>query len=157
MEDKSQLLQIPGNWNIPYNYTAGKTASRFLIELRDNQKILGTKCTKCKRVFIPPRSFCESCFIAIGENAWVELGKEGTIEAFTIVPVEFPGAPKPPYAIAYVKVDGADTAIANFLEGVDLTDVRTAGKKIRIGGRAKIKFKDVREARITDFVFEYIG
>ena len=48
--------------NVPYNWWAGDTASKFLCALRDEQKILGTKCGKCSRVFVPPRKNCPTCF-----------------------------------------------------------------------------------------------
>ncbi len=34
--------------NLTFNYAAGETASRFLIALRDEKKIHGTRCPACR-------------------------------------------------------------------------------------------------------------
>ena len=80
----NELLQIPGEWHIKYNYTAGEVASRFLLEVRNNKKIMGTRCDKCTKVYVPPRKFCEECFVTATE--WVELDNVGEIESFTFGP-----------------------------------------------------------------------
>ena len=74
----TELLQVPGEWHIKYNYTAGEVASKFLLEVRDNKKIMGTRCDKCKKVYVPPRKFCEECFVPTTE--WVEVENVGEIE-----------------------------------------------------------------------------
>ncbi len=57
--------------NVPYSWWAGDTASKFYITLRDEKKIMGTKCAACNKVFLPPRKICPSCFTentAVGEH-----------------------------------------------------------------------------------------
>lgn len=149
-----ELLYVPGKWDINFSYAAGKTVSYFLTQIRDHRKIMGIKCPKCQRVMVPPRSFCERCFIPVED--WVELGNEGTIEAFTIVHDAFEGSPPPPYAIAYVKLDGADTALANFVDGLDLSDVKKATRELKIGCRVRVEFARKRQGRITDFKYRIV-
>lgn len=88
-EKEIELIYIPGKWDINYRYSAGKTVSYFLTRIRDYRKIMGIKCSKCQRVIVPPRSFCERCFIPISD--WVELGNKGSVEAFTFVYETFEG------------------------------------------------------------------
>lgn len=150
----TEHITIPGHWDIEYEYAAGETASRFLTELRDNQRILGRQCPDCERVLAPPRSFCEQCYCDTGE--WVEIGSGGVVEAFTIVPNDLGSGPEAPYAVAYVKLDDADTAMVNEVEGVDLSDVDAAAEKLSLGTRLKATFDpaDEREGEITDFHYE---
>jgi hypothetical protein len=152
---KVELLSVPGEWNLPYNYSAGETVSKFLIEIRDNARITATKCKQCNRVLMPPRSYCERCFISIKDN-WVELPPKGTLEAFTIVTNRFEGLPDPPYVICYVKLEGADTTIPHFLKGVDLSNIKKAQQAIKVGMPVRLIFKDKakREGRMTDFHVE---
>lgn len=152
MKETGEVLEIPGRWDISYSYSAGLTASRFFSELKSGGRFLSTKCSKCGRVYLPPRSFCERCFVKIDQ--WVPLGLEGRVETFTLVYERFEGFPDPPYVVAYVKIDGADTAMANYIEGVDLSDKEAALKRLKIGMKVKAVFKDMREGRMTDFVFE---
>jgi uncharacterized OB-fold protein len=101
---------------------------------------------------VPPRPFCDRDFVET--EGTVELGSEGVIELFTIVYHRIQGLPEPPYAIAYVRPDGADTAIVNFVRGVDLTEPSSAVAALAIGTRARICFADDRVGRMTDFWFE---
>jgi uncharacterized OB-fold protein len=155
MQNKVQLLTVPGKWDLTYNYSAGETISRFLNELRDKGKIIATKCWQCNRVLLPPRSFCERCFVPIKDN-WVELSPKGTLEAFTIVTSKFEGLPDPPYVICYIKLEGADTSFPHFLTGIDLSDTDKARQKIKVGMSVHLVFKDrgKREGRMSDFRVE---
>jgi hypothetical protein len=85
---------------------------------------------------------------------WVKVKNAGTIEAFTIVCEKFEGLPDPPYAIAYVLLEGASTAMANFVKGIDLNNIEEALKHIKIGVRVRVVFKRKRRGRITDFWYE---
>jgi uncharacterized OB-fold protein len=148
------LLRLPGSWNFDYTYFAGETASRFFAELRDNKRILGRRCPSCQRLVIPARSYCDACYVEMGD--WEPVGETGTIEAFTILTRAFPGLPEPPLVIAFVTLDGADSAVLNFVEGVDLGDQDAAGAYLFDNDRVRVVFSDNREGRITDFHFESI-
>ncbi|MFB0561843.1 MAG: Zn-ribbon domain-containing OB-fold protein [Candidatus Lokiarchaeia archaeon] len=155
MKKEEELMKIPGRWNIKYEYAAGRTATRFFREIRDNKRIMGIRCPSCGRVMVPPRDFCERCYVTASE--WVECKPEGVLESFTIVAEQFEGLPEPPYVIAYVKLDGSDTAMVNFLEGVDLSNIQEAAKKLNLGSRVKVIFKDERRGGINDFVYKLEG
>jgi uncharacterized protein len=148
----NQLVTIPGLWDFQYQYFAGATASRFFKALLHEGRIYGTRCPGCKRVLVPARSFCDACFV--DTEGWIETGPSGLLEVFTIVGTQFPGLPPPPFVIGYVTLDGADTAILNRLEGIDLSDIdKAAGKLMERRMRVTAQFSQKREGRITDFVF----
>jgi len=157
MPEKQELLSVPGVWNLPYKYSAGETISKFLIELRDNARIMATRCNQCNRVIIPPRSYCERCFIPIKDN-WIELPPKGTVAAYTLVTSKFVGLPDPPYVIAYIKLEGADTTFPHYLTGIDLSDTAKIREKSLLGQPVRIVFKGraEREARMTDFRVELV-
>ncbi|MFF0223299.1 Zn-ribbon domain-containing OB-fold protein [Streptomyces sp. NPDC004629] len=148
------LLVLPGNWNFDYQYFAGETASRFFAELRDNKRILGRRCPSCARLLVPARSYCDACYVETG--GWEPVGLQGTIEAFAIIQTQFPGLPEPPLAIAFVTLDGADSAVLNFVRGIDLTDTDAAGSFLFKQNRVAVVFDDVPRGRITDFHFRPI-
>lgn len=150
----TELITIDGNWNFDFKYYAGKSASRFFHELRENRRIMGTRCSKCRRLLVPARSFCDACMERT--NEWVEVGPEGTLETFTIITTNFPGLPPPPIVMAYVTLDGADTALINIVKGVDVSDIGVAAQKLNKLPRVKVKFIDEPKGRITDFSFELI-
>lgn len=121
---------VDGKLALPYQYFAGSTGSKFLISLRDEKKIKGLKCNTCNKVFVPPRSTCEVCFEDISDN-WVDVGSTGTVTGFTVVRYAEPHQPvPPPYVLALIKLDDADTPITHIVKGVPLSKMKT-GLKVK--------------------------
>ena len=147
----SDRLIVEQHWDIRYQHTADAAAKRFFETLRDEKRLTGIRCPECERVLIPPRPFCDRDFVET--DGWVDLANEGVIELFTIVYLKTPGLPEPPYAIAYVRPDGADTAIMNLVKGVDVSDPAAAADALAIGKRLRAEFIDERQGRISDFYF----
>ncbi len=133
-----------------YDYALGEVAGTFMDGLK-HKKIMATRCSKSGMVYLPPRAFCERSFEKC--DSWVEAGHEGVIEASTIVVRGFEGSRPPPIAVAFVRLDGVDSAIVNYIEDVDLSDTEAAMKKIRPGARVKVRFVPEPQGRITDFYF----
>ena len=151
--DTGERVVLPGQWHLEFAHAAGRAASRFLVALRDRAVLLASPCPNCTRVLVPPRSFCEDCFVPTSDE-WVEVGPEGVVEAFTFTYAAFAGYADPPYGIVYVRPDGATTAIGNFVGGVDLSDPPGAASALAIGTRMRAAFRSDREARITDFTWQ---
>jgi hypothetical protein len=143
---------VEQHWDIRYRHTADPVTAHFLKTIRDEGRLLGRRCSTCDRVLVPARAFCDRDFVET--DSWVDLGDEGVIELFTIIYLKTPGLPEPPYALAYVRPDGADTAIMNYVRGVDLSDPHVATEQLAIGARVNIRFDDERQGRVSDFHFE---
>ena len=151
MTQEEEILIMPGAWNLPFRHTAGRFASRFFRELRDNKKIFGVRCPDCRRVLLPPRPLCERCFSSIDEL--VEVGNQGTLELFTICYVPFLGLPPPPIATIMVKLDGADGCLSHILGGIDLSDVDKAPELVKVGMRVEAVWRDERKGEIGDIEY----
>jgi hypothetical protein len=131
--------------NVPYNWWAGDTASKFLLAIRDERKILGTKCDSCNRVFVPPRKTCPTCFT--DNQEWVNVSDVGILEAFTVARRQLAALPgKVPICFGLIKLEGADTALLHYLGEVDPGD-------IKIGMRVQARFAEEREGKITDIAY----
>lgn len=138
-------VSIAGAIIMPYMYYAGSTGSRFFIELRDNKRIMGIRCSKCNRVYVPPRSTCLGCFGKLKE--WVELDSRGTLESYTFVQYPLPVHPLiAPFAYGIIKLDGADTGLTHFIGEVE-------PEELKIGMRVKPVFKEKREGNILDIKY----
>jgi uncharacterized OB-fold protein len=130
---------------INYKYSMGGQ-SKFFLELMNNKKILGSKCTKCGKVWMPPRINCSDCYV---HAEWVEVKHTGTIEVSTIVWYTTSAFIKNiPYGTAYVRLDGASTAL---LQGIFSESL--VPSKIKKGKRARAVFQKEREGKMTDFFF----
>lgn len=145
---------IKGHWGFDYTYYTGEAATRFFSELAENRRIMGTRCPCCKRLLVPARAFCDACMERTTD--WEEVGPEGTLETFTIITTAFPGLPKPPIVMAYVTLDGADTALINLVQGLDLSDIEAAAKRLNALPRVVATFVDKPQGRITDFSFKLL-
>ena len=145
---------IRAHWDLVYDHSIGLIASHFFDELKENQRILGRCCPNCRRVLVPPRFFCDRCYVETKD--WIEVGKEGVIEAFTIIYQHFKGLPEPPYALAYVLLKGADTAMAGMARGIDLSDPKKAISRLYIGAQVRVVFAKERRGSVLDFWFEPI-
>ena len=129
-EEHKDCFVVEGKLALPYQYLAGRTGSKFIISLRDKKKILGMKCNKCNKVFVPPRQTCERCLSDLTEN-WVELSDTGEVTNFTIVRTDDRHNPrKAPFVLALIKLGGADTPMAHIVEGVALEAV-SIGMKVK--------------------------
>jgi uncharacterized OB-fold protein len=144
------LVTVAGHWDFDYTYYAGAAASTFFAELRDG-RIVGSLCPQCERVLVPARKFCDSCFVDTTETR--EVGLAGVLETFTILTSSIPGSPEAPFVVGYVTLDGASTALLNFVTGVDLTDLDAAGKSLLHKPRVRVVFDESPQGRITDFRF----
>jgi len=143
--EKVEELVYQGRIKVPYTWSVGEVGTRFFVELRDHQKIFGTRCPACKKVLVPARKLCGQCFRQTDE--WVEVGNQGIVQSFTVV--RYPSAVqplKPPFGYGIIRLDGADTGMAHLLSGSDPA-------KWRIGMRAQAVFKEKRTGNILDIVY----
>ena len=139
--DDVEALTLKGQIAVPYTWWVGKTGSRFLISLRDEEKILGNRCTKCNTVYVPPRKNCGRCFEEITD--WVELDAQGVVKAHTVVRYAGPMQPAgPPFAYALIRLDGADVDLLHI--------VRNDLDRLKNGVRVKARFKEERSGHILD-------
>ncbi len=128
--NKDDCFVVEGKLSLPYQYFAGRMGSRFINSLRDDKKIIGVKCKKCDKVFVPPRNTCEHCLSDLSD-AWVDLKNTGTITGYTIIRYEEPHQPaKPPYIQAMVKLDGADTPFVHIVKGIPISQMKV-GLKVK--------------------------
>ncbi len=151
--NREPLTTLEEHWDITYNHALGETGSHFYTVLRDEGKLLGRRCPTSGRVLLPPRSFGDREFEDTTD--WVEIGATGRVEVFTVVFQSFKGLPEAPYCIAYVLLDGADTAILNYVKGIDWTPDNVS-QNIGVGDRVEVVFKEEREGKMTDFWFEKV-
>lgn len=142
---------VEQSWDITYRHSADPITSHFLRTLRDEGQLVGIRCPECRRVLAPPRPICDRDFCATEE--WVPLGLAGTLELFTFMYLKIDGLPEPPYVLAYVRPDGADTALPGIIEGVDLSSPAAAMQTVMIGARVTIAMRPERRGRITDMYF----
>jgi hypothetical protein len=94
---------------LPYHYVAGDHRARYLRALKD-RKILGSKCSKTGKVFVPPINNSAESMAPCDEL--VEVADRGVVTTFCIVNIPVVGRDvELPYVAASVALDGADISI----------------------------------------------
>ncbi|MBP8985651.1 MAG: Zn-ribbon domain-containing OB-fold protein [Syntrophobacterales bacterium] len=142
---------IQGNVTLPYQWAPGKTWNRFFDGLKD-EKILGTKCADCGRVYVPARTFCPSCLSYMTQ--WVEVKPEGSILSWTLVRASYYGQVKePPYVVALIRLDGSDCGFSHFVGGLDLSDPEQLKRKLKTGTKVKAVWRADKKADIYDIAY----
>ncbi len=151
MQDRVEKLKdldvfvYHGKIFIPNTYTAGATGSRFLIELRENKKIMGTRCPACEQVYVPARSICKYCYGQLDQ--WAEVSDTGTLETYTVDGHTNGVQPvAAPIIYGIIRLDGATTGLVHMLSEVDF-------EKLVIGMRVKAVFAEKRVGSILDIKY----
>ncbi len=133
---------------LPYQWALGKTWTRFFDGLKE-EKILGTKCAQCGKVFVPARTFCPECFTDMTE--WVEAGKEGKLLSWTLVKAKYLGQVRePPYVIAQIQLAGTNCGFHHFIGGIDLSDIKKVRQKLKTGAKVKAVWSPEKNGTIAD-------
>ena len=148
LEQISQVENIHyvhGDMPVTFQYTQGIAGERFLRELLENGRFLGTRCAQCAYTYLPPRLYCERCFASL-EDAWVEVGPQGTVEAVTVAHLDLSGEPlAEPQTLALIRLDGADGLLVHRIDDAD-----AAGVEIGTRVEAVLRPQRQRKGSILD-------
>jgi uncharacterized protein len=102
---------IPLEWH----YTAGVAGEEFLRELKDNGRLMASKCPKCKNSYVPARMYCASCFVETRDRH--NITSQGSVYSFAVVDRDRSGNKLPrPAVVALVKFEGAKGGIVHLLD-----------------------------------------
>ena len=136
-----------GHMEPDYAYTLGIAGERFFKELKENGRIMGSKCRKCGKIYVPPKLYCEECFEKIEE--WVYVGTKGKIYTYTVVYLDEHGKKlEKPTIYALIKFNGAYGGLIH-----KIGEVKPEEVKIGILVEAVFKPQTEREGTINDIKY----
>ena len=119
---KEPIKYVDADVHLPYHYVAGDHRARYLRALKD-KKILGSKCAKTGKVFVPPIINSPESFAPADEL--VEVADRGVVTTFCVVNIPVIGREiELPYVAASVALDGADISIFALIQECKPADVR---------------------------------
>lgn len=108
--------------HLPYHYVAGDYRASYLRALKD-KKILGSRCSKTGKVFVPPIVAAPDSFAPADQL--VEVADRGVVTTFCVVNIPVIGrAVELPYVAASVALDGADISIYALIQECKPEEVR---------------------------------
>lgn len=154
MTISNQNQAAPSAWRdempVTNRYTFGIAGEKFFRAIKDEGKILGTRCSSCDRIYVPAVEFCERCLRKTDE--WVDVGTVGEIVTFTELHVNLDGSEREePEIVAFVRL--GDGGLVHRLAAADPGQVKI-GQQVRV----VLKAAGEREGSIKDIShFEIIA
>jgi uncharacterized OB-fold protein len=147
-EDFERTIKIEYHPELLYAWDAGYAVGKFLQGLKEG-KILGIRCRKCDRILVPPRAFCELCFVPLDE--WVELKDTGRVNTFSISYISWDVRRlEKPEIPAVIEIDGASPGIGILHL---LGEVKPEEVKVGMKVKAVWKKESERIGAITDILY----
>jgi uncharacterized OB-fold protein len=156
MTTAKEYRTIETEVRLPYRLAYGETWTRFFEGMKE-EKIYGSKCTKCNRVLVPARTFCPRCFVDTDE--WVECSQEGTLVCWVLTNYRYFAQPiEPPFISALIRLDGTDVNFLHLVGGFELSNLDEVRKKVHNGMKVKAVWEEEKLGHILDIkYFEPIG
>jgi len=126
MSDKVKKMKEVKTWygEIPmwYRYTYGIAGERFFREILEGERFVGSKCPSCGCVYIPPKIYCEECFVEIEE--YVTLPLQGEVYSYTILHEDLDeNRMKEPVILAFITFPGAQGGIIHKLGELNPSEI----------------------------------
>jgi hypothetical protein len=122
MSGEGPVKSIVTPTRLEYEYTAVGAQARFLDEI-SRGRILGQRCPKCRKVYVPARGACPRCGVATTDRVFV--ADRGTVTTFCVVRVPSENIHlKLPFVAAHILLDGADIPFFALVGDCDVGEVR---------------------------------
>jgi len=149
---KGEIITTKGAVRAEFDFWVGLYLDKFFDGL-EQKKFVGNKCSKCGKVYIPPRKICGDCFAHIEE--YVDLPDTGALTNFTFtnwqVTERRPRITKNTKMIGLIKLDGADSAML-------LPILDTEPENLKIGMKVKVVWNEITKGEPSDLKgFKPIG
>jgi uncharacterized OB-fold protein len=139
------IVEQPYQLRLDYEHAYGPYYGRLFDEIATSRRIEGVRCPRCERVLVPPREYCDTCFVRTAE--WVDVADTGVIKAFSIIHLEFVGQVRePPYVYAEIVLDGAATRLIHTIGGIEVDE---AMERLRPGMAVRAVWNDNDEPKGT--------
>jgi uncharacterized OB-fold protein len=132
------IVEQPYRLELSYDHSYGPYYGRLFDEIATTRRIQGVRCPSCDCVLVPPREYCDVCFVRTGE--WVDVADSGVLQAFSVIHLEFVGQLRePPYIYAEIVLDGSATRLIHVIGGISAEE---APKRLTPGARVRAVWTD---------------
>jgi uncharacterized OB-fold protein len=116
------IKYVESNVYLPYHYVAGDHRATYLRALK-NKQILGARCSKTGKIFLPPVVNSPESFAPTDEL--VPVADRGIVTTFCVVNIPVIGRNlELPYVAASVALDGGDISIFALIQECKPEEVR---------------------------------
>jgi hypothetical protein len=139
------LFELPYHLDLHYQHAYGPYYGRLFDELGSQRRLMGSRCSACHNVLVPPRALCDVCYRPTDQ--FVDVADTGVLRAFSVIHMEFVGQTrKPPYVYAEIVLDGSATRLIHTIAGID---VSKASELLWVGMPVQAVWRDSAQAKGT--------
>jgi uncharacterized OB-fold protein len=136
-------IHVEGEFPVHFRYTAGVAGERLLREIKDNGRLVASRCPNCNLNYLPPRIYCERCMSKLDE--YVQIENNGAVETFTQCYQDADGKPlSEPVTVALVRFPSAHGGIVHKAKG-----------PVSIGDKVRLVFREKSERTGSILDIEY--
>ncbi len=106
-----------GNIPIHHRYTLGVAGERFFKAMRDERRLLASRCPGCQEAFLPPKMYCERCFEETTD--WIPVEGPGYVKSFTVLHLSLDEEPlEEPVVVALIAWEGVRGGLIHRVGGI---------------------------------------
>jgi uncharacterized OB-fold protein len=121
------VLHRRGDIPIHHRYTMGVAGERFFRAMRDEKRLLASRCPGCRTAFLPPKMYCESCFEETTD--WIPVEGAGYVKSFTVLHLSLDEEPlAEPVVAALIGWEGIRGGLIHRIDAASSGTVRTGTK-----------------------------
>jgi hypothetical protein len=144
------LQQMNYTMQLEFQHAYGHFYGTLFDGVKNDRRIRGVRCPSCRSVLVPPRAFCDACFVPTGE--WIDVPDTGVVQACSVVHIEFMGQRvPPPYVYAEIVLDGTATRLIHTVGGLSAESAREGG--VRPGSRVQAFWSDRTTGSLSDIEY----
>ncbi len=141
------IEQLKYHMVLSYEHAYGHFYGSLFDSIKNDRRIRGVRCPSCRNVLLPPREFCDVCFVPTSD--WIDVPDTGVVQACSVVHIEFVGQRvPPPYVYAEIVLDGTATRLIHTIGGLTVEDARAG--MVRPWSRVQAVWSDRATGSLTD-------
>jgi uncharacterized OB-fold protein len=142
-ESGPEYIHVKSDMPRRYSWSTGKYPGKVYAEAKENKRIVGNRCPKCKEIWVPPTPVCPKCKVEMGQD-WAELPQTGKVYQYTylVMPLWDPHYGEKwanPYPSAIILLDNG----VFFRHRLEETDK----DKLKVGTRVQAVWKEDYDER----------
>ena len=146
-ETAAPIEQLAYHLTLSYQHAYGHFYGSLFDSVRNDRRIRGVRCPSCRNVLVPPREFCDMCFVRTAD--WIDVPDTGVVQACSVVHIEFVGQRiPPPYVYAEIVLDGTSTRLIHTVGGLSAEEARAG--VVRPGSRVAAVWSDRATGSLAD-------
>ena len=141
-----EALHRRGSIPVHHRYTMGVAGERFFKEMRDQRRLLASRCPSCQEAFLPPKMYCERCFEETTD--WMPVIGPGYVKSFTVLHLSLEEEPlDEPILVAIIAWEGKRGGLVHRVAGIKPT-----AREVRTGMAVEPVWAEVRAGSMSDIL-----